>query len=51
MRDMKNARPTWRDKHEDGIYLAKIVADALVLGALVVVLCILAFSITPYAGG
>lgn len=51
MRDMKNERPTWRDRHDDLLDLAKLVADALVLGALLVVLCILAFSITPYTGG
>jgi len=51
MRDMKNDRPTWKDKHEDMLSLAKTVADALVLGALGITLCILAFSLTPYAGG
>ena len=50
MRDMKNARLTWRDRHEDMVSLAKTVADALVLGALGIALCILVFSLTPYTG-
>jgi len=50
MRDMKNDRLTWKDKHEDMVSLVKTVADALVLGALGIVLCILFFSLTPYAG-
>lgn len=51
MRDMKNDRLTWRDKHEDMVFLCKTVADALVLGALGTVLCILVFSLTLYMGG
>jgi hypothetical protein len=51
MRDMKNDRFTWKDKHKDMVSLAKTVADALVLGALGCVLCVLFFSLIPYTGG
>lgn len=45
MRDMKNARETWWDKHEDMVSFGKTVADALVLGVLGIVLCVLVFAI------
>ncbi len=51
MRDMKNDRLTWKERHEDMVHLAKVVADGLILGVLGIVLCILVFSLTPYMGG
>lgn len=51
MRDMKNSKLTWKEKHEDMAHLAKTVADGLILGVLGIVLCILVFSLSPYMGG
>lgn len=51
MRDMKNDRLTWKERNEDMAHLAKTVADGLILAVLGIVLCILAFSLTPYIGG
>ena len=48
---MKNDRVTWRDRPEYMVQLAKTVADALVIGALAIALCILVFSLNPYTGG
>lgn len=51
MRDMKNDKLAWKEKHEDMVALAKTVADGLILGVLSIVLCILMFLLTPYIGG
>lgn len=47
MDDMKNINK----RREDRMSLAKSVADGLVLGALLIVLCIVSFALTPYMGG
>ena len=45
MRDMKNYRLTWREKHEDGIYMAKTAGGLLVLALLGYALCVAVFVI------
>lgn len=45
MRDMKNDRATWRDRHADGIYMAKSLGGMLVLATLGYGLTILVFVI------
>jgi hypothetical protein len=44
MRDMKHDRETWRDKHEDGIYMAKTAGGVLILSFLVYALYVAAFA-------
>lgn len=45
MRDMKNDRVTWRDRHADGIYMAKTAGGMLVIGLLGYALCVAVFVI------
>ena len=47
MRDMKNMHK----KRDDRAMLAKTVADGIVLFTLLICLCIMMFSMTPYTGG
>lgn len=51
MNDMKKYKLTWREEYENPLYLAKTVADLIVLGVLGYALCVLVFSSTPYMGG
>jgi hypothetical protein len=48
MRDMKHERETWRDRHADGICMAKTAGGMLVLGLMFYALLILTFSIRGY---
>lgn len=48
MQDMKDFKLTWWERHCDTV---KTVAGYIMLGMLVIVLCILIFSLTPYIGG
>lgn len=45
MYDMKNYRVTWRDRHADGIYMAKTAGGMLILTLLGYALCIAVFAI------
>lgn len=45
MRDMKNDKVTWRDRHADGIYMAKTTGSLLMLTLLGYALTVAVFAL------